>query len=201
MLTFLWVVLIGGTAMAYEEPSYTTVIQNNHLSIRNYPATLRAEVTVPDSTNWKNETFMVLANYIFGKTAVNNEKIGMTVPVNMAEPQPDPIGMTIPVHVAMDKNFTMTFYMPSRYTSATLPKPTDPRIRIVEAPAETLAVAQFSWWFTDTKFEDYRDELMAWLPTQGYKPTGLATRNYYNQPWSLPWLRRNEVWVPVVKVK
>jgi hypothetical protein len=194
----------GGTAMATPEPRYTTVLTSGTLSIRQYPPQLVASVTLTPDEGTRNTAFRILADYIFGKNA-GNENIGMTAPVRIDDASParsgENIGMTAPVRIdeAAGGNVHMVFYMPARYTSSTLPIPTDGRVKIAEEPARTVGVAQFSWWLTDAKFAENTEKLAAWLKTKGYTVTGKPEQNYFNAPFTPPWLRRNEVWLDVVK--
>ena len=89
----------------------------------------------------------------------------------------------------------MAFSMPSSYTMETLPKPLDDRVKLVEVPQRTVAVFQFSGFFDN---EDNRAEgraiLQKWLsdnPT--YKAVGTPFYAGYDPPFTLPFLRRNEV--------
>lgn len=199
-LLALLLLMMGGTeAMANEEPRHTVVMQDGELSIRTYAPTLVAEVTVPPSDNWRNDAFRILAGFIFGNNT-SKAKVAMTAPVTTREAS-EKIAMTTPVGIDTAQAYTMRFYMPAAYTSATLPVPNDTRIVIRELPEFTVAVNQFSGLFGDEKFADKREELATWLADKPYRAIGEATCQFYNPPWTLPWWRRNEVWIPVKAAK
>ncbi|MFP4270692.1 MAG: SOUL family heme-binding protein [Alphaproteobacteria bacterium] len=77
------------------------------------------------------------------------------------------------------------------------PAPEDPRVRLVEVPAETLAVLRFSGRPSDARVAEKTDELMAALDRAGVDPAGRPQAFFYDPPWTLPPLRRNEVAVAV----
>ncbi|NBV54455.1 MAG: heme-binding protein [Proteobacteria bacterium] len=186
-----------GVAVAYEEPDYKVVTQEGAFEVREYAPRLAAEVVMNDAKDWENSAFRVLADYIFGNNTAK-VKMDMTTPVTMEQVPSEKIAMTTPV--TMDKvgeGWRMRFYMPKKYTSATLPMPNDARVKIVTVPAEKVAVVRFSWFFTDAKFADYSAQLLAWVGKQGLSAIGVPYRQYYNSPFALPWVRRNEVWVGV----
>ena len=78
-----------------------------------------------------------------------------------------------------------------------LPTPEDERVELRAVPAFTAAVIRFSGWATDGKSERKREELMEQLQLRGLAVIGDPVLNQYNPPWTLPFLRRNEVMVPV----
>jgi DNA gyrase inhibitor GyrI len=87
--------------------------------------------------------------------------------------------------------------MPARYTAQTLPAPKDERIRIVELPARTVASVRFSGFRTDAALAEQAARLAAFVTREGLQPLGPPVFAYYDPPWSIPFLRRNEVLVDV----
>ncbi len=181
--------------MATEEPKYRVLESDGAFELRRYEPQLAAEVTVGGTRDEAvNAGFRLLAGFIFG----GNEpaaKIAMTAPVMQAPATKGAsIAMTAPVtQQAADAGWRVRFIMPAEYTLATLPKPKDPRIRIVPVPARTVAALRFSGFRTDAAMEEQRAELAGFMSRKGLKPTGEATFAYYDPPWTLPFLRRNEV--------
>lgn len=188
--------LIGSLAMAdTPEPTYKVLHKAEPYEVRAYTPQLVAEVVLTGPEASTNTAFNILAGYIFKKYPSGS--IGMTAPVTVQETQA--IGMTAPVTVDEAANrIFMRFYLPERYTLATIPQPDDARITLKQLPAQTVAVVTFSGWLTQGNIRRYEGELRDWLAAQGVNPTGPAERQGYNPPWTLPWWRRNEVWLPVV---
>ncbi len=185
--------LLGNVFAETPEPTYTMVSRDGAYEIRDYSPQLAADVTLTGPEASSNSAFRILADYIFKEYPTG--PIGMTAPVTV---QTQSIGMTAPVTVNEGTNRTfMRFYLPERYTSTTLPKPADSRIQIVELPARRVAAVTFSGWLTESAKATNEGLLRTWLSGQKLKPTGAAEIQGYNPPWTLPWWRRNEIWLPV----
>jgi hypothetical protein len=142
--------------------------------------------------------FRLIADYIFGNNTSSsglNEKISMTAPVTM-EPGSEIIKMTAPVSMEQtDAKWRVHFVMPDQYTLDTLPKPNNPAVTLREVPASNYAVIRFSGFAGEDKIARKTADLMAWLDSKSITPTGKPQLARYNPPWTLPFLRRNEVLV------
>lgn len=91
----------------------------------------------------------------------------------------------------------MRFFLPSQFTAETAPKPTDPRVRIVKAPATTLAVLRFSGLGRQEWVRQKEEALQGAIEDTGWQIAGEPTTLFYDPPWTLPFLRRNETVIPV----
>jgi hypothetical protein len=60
-----------------------------------------------------------------------------------------------------------------------------------------VAVLRFSGWATSGRVEKHRRKLADSLASAGIEPRGEWLLNQYNPPWTLPFMRRNEIWVEV----
>ncbi len=203
---FISLLLISGTAMATEEPSYTTLLQADDFELRRYDEQLVAQTWVTgDQDTASREGFKILADYIFGNnTAPSGEssKISMTAPVTMqpeAKKDSDKskkIAMTAPVNMQQDNGkWRVQFTMPSQYTMQTLPKPNNANITIKEVPAQTYGVIKFSGLAGTKKVAEKTEELQSWMQIQNLAVTGVPELARYNPPWTLPFMRRNEVMI------
>ena len=178
-----WVLIRNGFAGRYEEPAYTVCLRQGDLEVRDYGPRLLAEVTLSGERKaGASDGFRILAAYIFSKDTPSGEPIGMTVPVGQVEEE---------------GAWRMWFVLPSRYSRETLPPPTDPRIRIVEQPAERLAVTRRAGRMDTVDFTAEAAQLEEAARTAGLVPTGPATLAVYNGPLTPGPLRRNEVLLPV----
>jgi hypothetical protein len=185
-----------------EEPAFDTVKSSGDYEVRRYAPRIVAETEV-EGDLWaaSNEGFRVIAGYIFGNnvsvTQEGAEKIAMTAPVAV-EPVSEKIAMTAPVTTeAAGGRYRLHFVMPSRYTLATLPRPKDERVRLRELPAQRMAVVKFSGLAGEGKVKERTDELLAWMKAEGLEAAGAPQLARYDPPWTLPFLRRNEVMVPL----
>jgi hypothetical protein len=87
----------------------------------------------------------------------------------------------------------MFFVMPSQYTLATLPTPLSPEVKLKEMPAHRKAVISFTGFNSQEKTQEKTAELKAWMKSKNLTPLGEPQLARYNPPWSIPFLRRNEV--------
>lgn len=195
--------LVAQPAFAIEEPRFESVRRSGDFELRRYAPMIVAETFVPgDLSEASGEGFRVIAGYIFGNNVsvrgTGSEKVAMTAPVTM-EAAPEKIAMTAPV--TMDAvatgGYRMHFVMPSAYTLETLPRPLDARVRLREIPAQRMAVVRFSGFAGEGKVRERTNELLDWLRSEGLQPAGSPQLARYDPPWTLPFLRRNEVMVPL----
>jgi len=193
--------LMAGNSMAIEEPKYRVIEQTGAFELRVYDPKIIAEVEV--SGNLKkasNIGFKLIADYIFGnntsrKDINSNEKISMTAPVTM-QATSENISMTAPVTMKQnDQKWNMHFVMPSQYTLATLPKPNNSAVKIRQIEGAKYAVIRFSGLAGKTKTNKKITELKKWLKSKNIKATDKPELARYNPPWTLPFLRRNEVMI------
>lgn len=188
--------LLGREALAkYEEPDFSVVRHQEDIEVRQYPAAIAAEVetTGPQADN---QAFRILAGYIFGKNKAQ-DKLAMTVPVTESS-TPETIAMTRPVTSSgIGTKMKMRFYMPSKYSLESLPEPLDQRVKFVQLPAVCYAVIKFSGLATSKNFARHEQKLRTYLQSVDLIPQGDAIKAFYNPPWTIPFLRRNEVWLPV----
>jgi len=185
--------------MATEEPSYTVIEQSGDFELRRYSPMIVAETQVSGPMDAASSAgFRLIADYIFGNNtsrAGGNEKISMTAPVTM-EPKPEKISMTVPVSMEQTgEQWRVHFVMPSQYTLDSLPTPNNSAVSLREVPASNYAVIRFSGLVSEEKRAEKAAELMTWIDSKGIKPVGEPKLARYNPPWTLPFLRRNEVMV------
>lgn len=199
--------------MAIEEPKYTLLEVEGDFELRSYSPKIIAEVVVSGSMDdASSKGFRLIADYIFGNNTSRSgsaEKISMTAPVAI-EPQvlgsskSEKIAMTAPVSVEpLEKSeqseehikpqWRVHFVMPSEYTLETLPSPNNSAVKLREVPPLKYAVIRFSGFAGETKVANKTAELIIWLESKNIEPTGQAELARYNPPWTLPFLRRNEV--------
>ena len=109
--------------------------------------------------------------------------------------------MTAPVTAVAagdDGRTTFAFVMQSKYTLQTLPVPNDDRIRIRSVPERTMAVRRYSGRWTQEKYLQNEKSLRSVLDERGIRTIGRPILARYNSPFSLPFMRRNEVMIEIV---
>jgi hypothetical protein len=198
LLAILPFAMLPPMAEALEEPEYTVVSTHDAFELRHYPPYLVAEVDVAGGLDdGGNRAFRILAGYIFGDNQ-SADKMKMTAPVE-ARPAGDgeKMAMTAPVTAtaATEGMTTFSFVMERKYTRDTLPAPNDERIRIVEMPERVMAVRRYSGRWTKSGSQANLETLRAALSDAGIETVGQPVLARYNSPFSLPFLRRNEVMI------
>lgn len=179
------------------EPRFSVAQRVGGAEVREYAPRLAAETVVPGSAEAaRGEGFRRLAGYIFGGNA-GGARIAMTAPVAQSAAG-QRIAMTVPVTQAQTaEGWVIQFYLPADLRDP--PAPRDGRVRIVEVPAQTMAVLRFSGIATDSAIAAQRTRLLGLLDRSAWVLSGPAMTWFYDPPWTLPPLRRNEVAVPVAR--
>jgi len=186
-----------GDAMAIEEAEYRLIEQAGDFELRRYEPYIVAETMVDGAfSDVGNEGFRRLAAYIFGE---NRKKVSMdmTAPVNQT-PGPEKIAMTAPVNqTVVNDKWLVTFTMPAEYTMETLPEPLDPRVVLRREPGRLMAVVRYSGTWSQERYSTNEQRLRALILEHGLEPVGDPIFARYNPPFTLWFLRRNEVLIPV----
>jgi len=165
-----------------EEPKYTLVRKYAEFELRDYAPHVVARTKMSGSyRDSLGGGFQRLAKFIFGGNT-QRASIAMTAPVAST-------------HAGND--WFVTFSMPSAYSMQTLPRPNDSRVELVEVPAQRTAVLSFSGWVSQDKMNDKEHALRSELARARIETRGAAVLAQYNPPWTLPFLRRNEIQIPV----
>ena len=182
-----------------EEASYQTIGRiGDQIEIREYAPVMVAEVALPPGdAQARNQAFRLLFNYISGasSTTTGSDKVAMTVPVSVDEPER--IAMTVPVQTNPEPG-TMRFFLPAKYTKeAPPPKPSDTRVKIVALTARTVAALRYSGSRREAKEKE--QTLVKTLEMSAWQASGRPYTLYYDPPFTIPFLRRNEAAVAVEK--
>ena len=180
-----------------DEPTYQVLNDYGHIQIRQYPALVVAQTEVDaDYKEGSSQGFQRLAGYIFGGNK-KQQKLAMTAPV-IQEQETEAIAMTAPViQQKSGAVWLMAFVLPKGYSVVTAPVPLDPAVVIQEIPAKKIAVIRYSGSLSEQGIEEKSEELKNWLGNQGYKAISPSRSAAYDPPWTLPFLRRNEVHIDI----
>jgi hypothetical protein len=187
---------VVGIRSGTEEPAFAELDRAGEVEIRRYAARIAAETAVEgEEEAARQEGFRRLAGYIFGGNS-RRDRIAMTAPV--AQARGERIAMTAPVAQSGGRGaWRIRFFMPARFTMEALPVPDDRRVALVAVPEETLAVLRFAGIPRAEVVAERRAALLAALEGSGWRAAGEVQAFFYDPPWTVPALRRNEVVVPV----
>ncbi|SFK60792.1 SOUL family heme-binding protein [Methylocapsa palsarum] len=189
----LWGPIVSRRA---EQPKYKVVAKERDIEIRDYAPMIVAEVEFPGERNVAlGQGFRAVADYIFGDNS-SSQKVAMTAPVTQQESET--IAMTAPVTQHGDgDNWRVRFVMPSHYTLASLPTPNNPAVKLKEFGGRRFAVIRFSGLARDAVLKRHAKDLQDFIVSKNLKFLSAPIYAYYNPPWTLPFLRRNEVSIEI----
>lgn len=194
---------VVGVRSGTEQPKYDLVERiGESVEVRHYGERVAAQVTVNRGRRSSNENaaFGALAGYIFGKNKAQSD-IAMTAPVQTAvSRQSEKIAMTSPVSTSTTADsMTMRFFLPAAYTVESAPEPLNPNVNVVTVEPETIASLRFTGLRSSANVATHTAELLDHLADTQWAPVGEPSAFFYDPPWTVPTLRRNEIVVRVEK--
>lgn len=185
-----------------EQPPHDIVTTlANGVEVRRYGARLVAETVVAGrpGSDGRDEAFRRLAGYIFGNNRAR-QSIAMTAPVEMDRGRA--IAMTAPVEAAArGDTLAMRFFLPAGLTLDTAPVPADERVRLVAVPSALYAVLRFSGLAGPDIVQSRAGELMRAVAGSRFEAKTAPVTWFYDPPFTVPFLRRNEVAVEIAQRK
>ena len=189
-------VLAGPVMSDVEKPDYKVIQSEQNIEIRKYEPMIIAEVEVDGKREDAiGDGFRRLADYIFGNNTVQQD-ITMTAPVQQQESQK--IAMTAPVQQqSTGKSWRMSFVMPSKYSMDSLPVPNNNRVRLKDILTKKFVVIEFSGTNSNENVTEHENQLMNYIEANQINIIGSPKYAFYNAPWTLPFLRRNEVMIEI----
>ena len=187
-ILLLSTLLSSNVFSAEETPDYNQILKEGAYEIRDYPPILVAQAT-------GGNLFRTIADYIFGNNKLE-QNISMTAPVQQKENQK--IAMTAPVQQQLNgKSWRISFVMPSEYSFNSLPVPNDNRVRLKKILAKKFIVIEFSGTYSNENVEEHENQLMNYIETNKINIISSPKYAFYNAPWTLPFLRRNEIMIEI----
>ncbi len=198
-------ILIGATLWGpivsnVEQAKYTVLETHGSIEIRDYDPMIVAEVEVSGEREAAiQEGFRMIADYIFGNN-IAAKKVAMTAPV--IQQASEKISMTAPVTQQIDgSHWKVSFVMPGSYTLATLPKPKNDAVKLKEIGNKRFAAIRFSGTGSEENLQKHTRALEQFLEERQLKAISGPTYAFFNPPWTLPLLRRNEVMIEIKSSK
>jgi hypothetical protein len=191
-IAMLWGAVVSSNV---EQAKYTVVESFGDIDVRDYGPMIIAEVNVSgERDDAANKGFRLLAGYIFGDNQAQH-KIAMTAPVIQESTK---IAMTAPVTQVADKNgWKVRFVMPSSYTLQNLPKPNNDQVKLIPTESKRFVVIRFSGSSNPENLQTHTQALLDFVKLKQFKTISQPTYAFFNPPWTLPALRRNEIMVEI----
>ena len=184
--------MIGPIMSDVEQPNYDVLSSVDNIEVRQYALMIIAEVEVQGERKEAiGNGFRLLADYIFGNNRVQR-KVAMTTPVQ--QQANEKIAMTAPVQQqSSGDRWTVSFVMPTEYHLETLPKPNNEVVKLSQVPAKRFIAIRFSGRNSGSTIAKYEKQLVQHIEANQIQILGPPKYAFYNPPWTLPFLRRNEV--------
>ena len=180
-----------------EQAQYKTLLEDGDIQVRLYSEVITAYVT--STGNYKessNQAFRQLADYIFGNNT-SQQDIAMTTPV-IQQQVDEKIAMTVPVYQQQKQDeWQMSFVLPAKYTMETIPLPNNENITLERVAEKKVAAIRYSGFITQEKIDEHAEKLQQWLTAKKYNIKSAAYSAAYDPPWTIPFLRRNEVLIDI----
>ncbi len=169
------------TPEGLDSPAYEVLRKTDAYEIREYAAYAVATTRIDSNEEMKEEVmasgmgFNKLARYILEGENAEEEKMSMTTPV------------------ITDRD-TMSFVMPSGRSADQAPAPSSADITVTDVPKQIVAVREFTGLVTEKESAKQRTALEDALVGDNVEFDNLSFKTLqYNPPYTLPWVRRNEV--------
>ena len=160
----------------YETAPYKVISNSGEVEIREYPTLSLATAKMGDADKkGANRSFGSLFGYISGQNE-DSAKISMTTPVFMDGGQ-------------------MSFVLPEGGAASGAPDPKGDEVSLTRFPGGRFAVLRFAGSRSAKAEAKAEQKLREWATANGVKLSGTAVFAYYDPPFTLPPLRRNEVLV------
>ena len=178
--------VFGRTGVA--EPPFRLVLQTQVYEVRSYDSLVGIETIMNDESNG----FRSLASYIGVMGNPKNENN-------------QPIAMTAPVAMSGTSVRTMRFYLPEEYkTVGEAPIPSQANVKLVQIPAKSGAAIRFSGWVKKADEKSQLAKLLTALAKDGVTIDSDFAEEHaetfqYNPPFTIPQLRRNEMFLQLTE--
>jgi hypothetical protein len=170
---------VSNSRAATPTAAYKTIKREGDFELRAYETLHLAKVTLPATDKRSKNmdgSFMKLFRFIDGQNE-REEKISMTTPVIVERG---------------DKESSMSFVMPEITVAKGLPTPKGD-VKLAKIPPVKIAVLRFAGVSNSQKEAEKLTALQAWMTKEKLTPQLTPLFAFYDPPWTLGFMRRNEV--------
>jgi len=183
--------VVSSTPPGLQTPDYTVEdALGGGVEVRQYAEYSVCTVSMDESSSSgdpllsSGNSFGTLAKYIFGENA-EEASISMTTPVA--------------IDYVSNNPSTMSFVLGDGIKAATAPSPTSPRVAVSDCAPTKVAAIEFPGFATAGEVQRQLSILKESMSVAGYEYDEGATYQLlqYNPPYTLPFLRRNELLYPL----
>ena len=181
-----------------EQQRYRVIEAHGDLELREYADCVVADVTVTgDPDQAASAAFRPLFSYISGSNRTATS-IAMTAPV-LQQAAGERLAMTAPVlqEAVGDERWTVSFVLPGDRPIEAYPQPADPRVTLRAISGQTAAALRWSGRWTSANVAERTEQLRQSMAERGWRAGGDPRWARFDPPWKPPFLRRNEIVIPV----
>jgi hypothetical protein len=166
-----------------EQMPYTVTAKRDGYELRHYDRAILVRVTVTgDAERAGNAGFGPLVRYISGDN-MSSERMAMTSPVLQES--------------ASTSTHVVSFVLPADVDPASIPVPRNSVVKTEVVDARNMDARTYIGRWTDAKFRENAEQLSSDLARDGLTVSGKPMWARYDPPWTLPFMRRNEVLIPI----
>jgi hypothetical protein len=166
-----------------EQQRYLVLETRGGVELREYDPCVVADVTVDgDVEQAGNAAFRPLVSYISGANQ-SKASLAMTAPVLQEASGP--------------RTWIVSFVLPGDRALADYPVPTNPQVTLRSLPAERAAALRWSGRWSASNLAQRTQQLRDAIVTAGWEAAGEPRWARFDPPWTPPFLRRNEIVIPV----
>ena len=109
------------------------------------------------------------------------------------------VEMTAPVmEERTAQGWRYMFVLPEKYSIEDAPIPLDNKVKLATEPQKRVAVLRFSGLLDEDVIEEKIVQLTQWMGANGLTAASKPRWAGYNPPWTIPFLRRNEIMIEVL---
>lgn len=184
------------------EPRYDLVVDEEHVQVRKYHSYSVAKLKIDsdEEDQSRESAYMRLLSYLLGKNS-RSEKLAAMAPL-FQEDVTARVNALLQLASNYDpakKSFQVSVILPSHTSVEDAPLPLDTDIKIEKVRPHLTAVLKFSGFCGRRKRERLAKYLSLWMHDLGYSAKSAPRVAKYNPPFTLPFLRRNEIHIDVMK--
>ena len=184
-----------------EEASYHLLAKDDRIEIREYGELVVVETDVDASYEEAGRiAFKKLFGYISGENG-SQSKIAMTAPVMSREGRAldgEKVAMTSPViGEKQGQGWRYSFVLPANFTLENAPVPSNPEVKLAVIPRKKVAAIRYSGTWKERAMREKSEQLIDWIQRNGLERLSTPRSAGYDPPWTLPFLRRNEIMIDV----
>ena len=179
LLLIVWTLYGVLVSMSVSQADYDVLdTLENGVEIMSYPEEMWATTVADD----QNRAFSPLFRYISGDNE-RSEKLEMPAPV---------------VTMNTEEGMFMAFIMPERLDMQSIPRPLSSLVKLKLVEPRKLAVIRFSGYMSQESYDKNLKRLREALEERAISTVGEPQLMQYNDPWTPPFYRRNEIALQVV---